>query len=139
MHIAMIAGLACTSLVFAAAPAAGGSLPTDHPLLHDVAADIRPGELRSAILRLVGFGTRHTLSDTQSEMCGIGAARRWLKVRFEEIGRGCGGCLDIRTPVQTITGQLIPKPTEIMDVLAIQSGTSDPTASSSSPATWTRE
>lgn len=126
MHIAMIAGLACTCLLLAVANAADGPLPADHPLLHDIAADVSPGELRSTILHLVDFGTRHTLSDTQSETRGIGAARRWVKARFEEIGRDCGGCLDIRTPAQTITGQLIPRPTEIVDVLAIQHGTSDP-------------
>lgn len=32
---------------------------------------------------LVAFGTRHTLSDTESDTRGIGAARRWLKQRFE--------------------------------------------------------
>ena len=126
MHIAMAAGVAILSLLLAVAPAADGPWPTDHPLLHDIAAVVIPGELRSTILRLVDFGTRHTLSDTQSGTRGIGAARRWVKARFEEIGRDCGGCLDVRTPVQTVTGELIPRPAEIMDVLAIQRGTSDP-------------
>ncbi len=34
---------------------------------------------------LVGFGTRHTLSDTLSETRGIGAARRWIKAEFDRI------------------------------------------------------
>ncbi|MGV6815512.1 MAG: M28 family metallopeptidase, partial [Phycisphaerales bacterium] len=32
---------------------------------------------------LVGFGTRHTLSQTDSDTHGIGAARRWVKSQFE--------------------------------------------------------
>jgi Zn-dependent M28 family amino/carboxypeptidase len=75
---------------------------------------------------LVGFGTRHTLSDTVSTKRGIGAARRWARARFEQIGRECGGCLSIITPSQTVTGSRVPKPAEIVDVVAIQKGASDP-------------
>ena len=78
------------------------------------------------VAKLVGFGTRHTMSDTQSNTRGIGAARRWVKSRFEQINRKCNGCLQIETPEQSVTGERIPQPTAIMDVLAIQRGTSDP-------------
>jgi hypothetical protein len=37
--------------------------------------------------RLAGFGTRHTLSDTESDERGIGAARRWLLEELERISR----------------------------------------------------
>ena len=96
------------------------------PLVQSIADDVRADELRATITKLVGFGTRHTLSDTQSNKRGIGAARRWAKTRFEEIGRNCKGCLEIETPQQSVTGERIPHPTAIMDVLAIQRGTSDP-------------
>jgi len=33
---------------------------------------------------LTSFGTRHTMSDTNSDTRGIGAARRWVKKAFEE-------------------------------------------------------
>ena len=75
---------------------------------------------------LVGFGTRHTLSDTASPKRGIGAARRWTQSRFEQIGRDCGGCLTVVMPSQTVTGEGVPKPAEIVDVVAIQKGSSDP-------------
>src|SRR5262249_32886804 len=39
----------------------------------------------------------------------------------------CGGCLTIATPQDTVTGQRIPTPTVVQDVLAIQPGTTDPT------------
>jgi hypothetical protein len=82
--------------------------------------------LQATIGRLVGFGTRHTLSDTQSATRGICAAREWVKRRFAEIGRDCGGCLDVEMPTQTFTGERLPAPTVIADVLAVQRGTGDP-------------
>jgi len=96
------------------------------PLLQSIAADVKPDELRATITRLVGFGTRHTLSDTKSATRGIGAARRWVKGRFEEFSRQCKGCLQIQMPEQTVTGERIPQPASIVDVLAIQRGTDDP-------------
>jgi Zn-dependent M28 family amino/carboxypeptidase len=95
------------------------------PLLISIAGDVKPEELRATISKLVGFGTRHTLSDTKSNTRGIGAARRWVKSRFEEFSRQCKGCLQIQLPEQTVTGERIPQPSSIVDVLAIQRGTSD--------------
>jgi hypothetical protein len=94
--------------------------------LRELADAVQPAELRSTIERLVGFGTRHSLSDTVSEVRGIGAARRWAQARFTAIGRDCGGCLEVITPSQTFSGTRLPKPTEVVDVVAIQRGTDDP-------------
>ncbi|MFL6698344.1 MAG: M28 family peptidase [Vitreoscilla sp.] len=91
-----------------------------------IADAVDPQALHATIDKLVGFGTRHTLSDTVSETRGIGAARRWTKARFEAISRECGGCLEIVLPAQTITGKRAPNGVEIVDVVAIQRGTSDP-------------
>jgi len=96
------------------------------PMLQSIASDVRPDALRATITKLVSFGTRHTMSDTQSKTRGIGAARTWVKGRFAEINRDCKGCLQIETPEQSVTGDRIPQPTTIMDVLAIQRGTDDP-------------
>ncbi len=95
-------------------------------LMARVAADVQPDRLRAVVARLVGFGTRHTLSETRSETRGIGAARRWTEREFRAIGQACGGCLTLATPSQTVTGNRIPRPTEVVDVLAIQRGTTDP-------------
>lgn len=88
---------------------------------------VSPTELKATITTLVGFGTRHTLSDTKSETRGIGAARRWAAARFAAIGADCGGCLVVETPAKMMTSPRVPVPAEIVDVLAIQRGTSDPT------------
>ncbi len=58
-------------------------------------AAVSADRLRADVTRLVGFGTRHTLSDTVSAARGIGAARRWVKAEFERISAGCGGCLEV--------------------------------------------
>jgi len=95
------------------------------PLLQSIIEDVHPDALHATIATLVGFGTRHTLSDTTSDTRGIGAARRWVKSRFEKIGKDCHGCLRIETPEQSVTGDRIPQPVTIMDVLAIQRGSDD--------------
>jgi hypothetical protein len=98
----------------------------DQPLLRAVAAEVRAERQRADIERMVGFGTRHTLSDTTSPTRGIGAARRWVAAEFAAISRDCGGCLKVETPSEVVTGPRIPQPTEVMNVLAIQRGTEDP-------------
>lgn len=91
-----------------------------------IAAAVEPQALHATIAKLISFGTRHTLSDTASDTRGIGAARRWTQSRFEAISRECGGCLEIVTPSQMVTGKRVPVATQVMDVVAIQRGTLDP-------------
>jgi Zn-dependent M28 family amino/carboxypeptidase len=98
----------------------------EQPALHALAAAPSEAELRATITRLVGFGTRSTLSDTHSNTRGIGAARRWVKSRFETISRDCGGCIEVLTPSQIFSGKRIPTPTEVMDVVAVKRGKGDP-------------
>ena len=75
------------------------------------------------IATLAGFGTRHSLSDTESETRGIGAARRWIAAEFERISEACGGCLEVRVQRRTFAGEnRIPEPTEIVNVFAILRG-----------------
>jgi hypothetical protein len=117
MHYLRHFGLAATLLAgpALAAPGAGDA----------AAAAVSPAELKASITTLVGFGTRHSASDTQSPVRGIGAARRWAEQRFQAFSAACGNCLTITKPAQSFTGDRLPQPTEIMDVLAIQPGTAD--------------
>jgi Zn-dependent M28 family amino/carboxypeptidase len=114
------------SLAVAAPALAQTPAATEQPLLHALAAEVQPARMHDDIATLVGFGTRHTLSETRSETRGIGAARRWARGQFETMARDCGGCLTIATPSDTVTGPRVPEPTQVMDVLAIQRGTGDP-------------
>ena len=114
--------LAAGALLAAALPAwAAGP-----PLLEAVQQAIQPAPLQATVQALVGFGTRHTLSETQSDTRGIGAARRWVQARLEAVAKECGGCLEVRAVSQTVTGPRIPQPTEVVDVVAVQRGTSEP-------------
>jgi Zn-dependent M28 family amino/carboxypeptidase len=112
--------------LFTAATVSPAASATEQPVLRDIAVSSDPAQLQATIQALVGFGTRHTLSDTTSNKRGIGAARRWVQARFEQIGRDCGGCLSLITPSQTVTETRVPKPTAIVDVVAIQKGSTDP-------------
>ncbi len=99
---------------------------TEQPLLHAVAGQVEAERLRADITALVGFGTRHTMSETRSETRGIGAARRWTEQEFRTISRACGNCLEITLPADTVTGRRVPTPTEVVNVVAIQRGAGDP-------------
>ena len=118
--LSMLGPLAATTARAAADPA------PDQPLLRALVAAVDPSELQSTIARLVAFGTRHTLSETTSATRGIGAARRWVQSRFQAISHDCSNCLEVVTPSQVFTGPRIPVATEVVDVVAIQRGTSDP-------------
>ena len=99
-------------------------------LLATTAAQAAPpaseAELRNTITSLVGFGTRHSLSDTASTTRGIGAARRWAAERFAKISADCGNCLIMAQPAAMMTSARVPVPANIVDVLAILPGTTDP-------------
>ena len=94
--------------------------------LHKIGIAPSAERIEKDIQTLVDFGTRHTLSDTVSSTRGIGAARRWIKAEFERISEDCGGCLEVFYVSDVISGQRrIPDPVNIVNVVAIQRGTSD--------------
>lgn len=92
----------------------------------DAAPSVSEARLRSDVERLVGFGTRHTMSDQVSETRGIGAARRWGEGEFRKTSAACGGCLEIVLPERMVTGTRIPTPTRLVNVVAIQRGSERP-------------
>ncbi|WP_261664354.1 M28 family peptidase [Deinococcus sp. Marseille-Q6407] len=93
-----------------------------------LAAAPQAGRIEQDIRTLVGFGTRHTMSDTASETQGIGAATRWMKGEFEKISQQCGGCLEIyeqRTLVPA-GSERIDRDTYVTNVYAVLRGTDRP-------------
>ncbi|MBQ4832484.1 M28 family metallopeptidase [Pseudoalteromonas sp. MMG010] len=116
-----------TTCTLLAIPSFASSTLTQQQSLHAIAADISANRLEQDVSKLVSFGTRHTLSETQSDTRGIGAARRWIKDEFAKISAQCGGCLEIIEVKQTISGEKrIPNPVEVVNIIAIQRGKSDP-------------
>jgi Zn-dependent M28 family amino/carboxypeptidase len=109
-----IAILMCVSLL-GAAPA-----PSTDARLRAIIAPVSQSQLKHTIEKLVGFGTRHTLSSQTDPKRGIGAALNWTKGEFESFG------LPTIRPCETVTGSRIPNPTAVCDMVAIQRGTERP-------------
>ena len=101
--------------------------PSEVQDIYAIATEASPDRIYNDIQTLVDFGTRHTLSETQSETRGIGAARRWIFAEFEKISAECGGCLEVIYVSDVVEGERrIPDATDVVSVLAIQRGTIDP-------------
>lgn len=98
-----------------------------HQKLATIAKQANAENLKRSVQTLVNFGTRHTLSETKSKTRGIGAARRWVKKEFESISKSCGNCLKVEFQGGVISGEKrIPNPTEVINVIAIKKGKTDP-------------
>ncbi|TFW19955.1 M28 family peptidase [Massilia arenosa] len=116
-----------TSLPLLLACGAAQAAPGEPPIgkhqaeIDAIVREISPQRIQGYIEKLVSFGTRHTMSDTESPTRGIGAARRWIKSELERCG---AGKLDVQFdshlhPVAT----RLSKPTEIVNVVATLPGT----------------
>ena len=95
--------------------------------MHGFVKGVSADRIEQDITKLVSFGTRHTLSDTVSETRGIGAARRWIEAEMNRIAEGCLADVEVLTVSETVLGGRIPKPAEVVNVIAIQKGILDPT------------
>jgi len=92
-------GLLPLALLLASSTSRAAQAPQE-PAPEDVVAELLAGiseeRLMSKVETLVGFGTRHTLSETISSTHGIGAARRWLERELVEVSRATGGRLEVQ-------------------------------------------
>ena len=99
------------------------------PRIYDIIDSVSAERIEKDVKKLAAFGTRHTLSDTVSDIRGIGAARRWIKSEFETISQNCNQCLDVfyqKNLVEKGANQRIIKDVEVVNVVAIQRGTQYP-------------
>ena len=115
-------------LVFLAISANGFSQSEIDKILTEIAVAPSADRLEKDIVKLANFGTRHTLSDTISKSRGIGAARRWVKVAFEEVSKNCNNCLEVSYLGDLVKadGNRIITDTKVVNVMAIQRGTTYP-------------
>lgn len=66
---------------------AASTVIDDHEqILCALRTEVKADSLRAYLERIVGFGTRHTYSDTLSAATGIGAARRWAFAKLQQFG-----------------------------------------------------
>jgi hypothetical protein len=93
------------------------------PQIQKIVSEISAKNIETIIRKLVSFGTRHSLSDTQSETRGIGAARRWIKSEMERYSKEAGGRLQVEFDsfIQPAGGR-VTKPTELVNVVATLPG-----------------
>ncbi len=89
-----------------------------------IVGEISPANIEATIRRLVGFKTRHTLSDTTSPDTGIGAARNWIKGEFERYNREAAGRLVVAFDAfdQPPTPPRVMHEVEIVNVVATLPG-----------------
>lgn len=88
------------------------------PAIAALLPDISPARLRRIDSALVSFGTRQTNSDTLSTARGIGAARRWIHAELRSYAADCNGCLRIEYDQGMFSGERIPHPVNVVNVLA---------------------
>ncbi len=126
-----------SALVVAVSLASCGSAPvvatassdTRDPQVAAAVATISATRIEARIQTLVGFGTRHTMSDTTSDTRGIGAARRWIQRELQACSDASGSRLQVTMDEHLAPASArIPRPTPIVNVVATLPGT-DPQAS----------
>jgi Zn-dependent M28 family amino/carboxypeptidase len=93
--------------------------PEKSKTVESIISEISKSNLKALDEKLVGFGTRHTMSDTASDTRGIGAARRWIKSEFEKAAKQSNGRMTFEfqegmSPVSLRT----PRATKIVNVVA---------------------
>ena len=101
--------------------------PADAALVRTL-QQVSPARIASDIRSLAAFGTRSTLSATETLPPGQGvlAAADWIEAEFRRIATGCQACLTVRRATWTEpAGERLPHPTPLTDVFAVLRG-SDP-------------
>jgi acetylornithine deacetylase/succinyl-diaminopimelate desuccinylase-like protein len=95
------------------------------PEIAEMLVEIDSQHIRDSIEKLVSFKTRHTLSETESETEGIGAARRWIKSELQRYSQENGRRLLVEFHETSIDKpqERVPRPVKIVNVIATLPGT----------------
>jgi len=100
-----------------AVPPAASAAP-----IEKILSGISAARVEANIRKLVSFGTRNSLSDTEDPARGIGAARRWIKSELERCGAGTR--MNVAFDVHRVeSGSRVPRPTDFVNVVATIPGT----------------
>ena len=122
--------LSFIALLFLNMSAAAQTVTPRNPQVEKILQEISPGSIKLIIEKLASFGTRHTVSATDSDTRGIGAARRCIKSELEKYSKENGGRLKVELDSFMIDpgdlppryAQRIPRPTEIVNIVATLPG-----------------
>ena len=111
------------AFLFAAAvtPAVAPPPPiTVEQRLAALVSKVDEARIKLTVEKLVSFGTRHTLSSLSDPKRGIGAALDYAEAEFR------AAVLPVVRPCDTVSGERIPTPALVCDVVAVQRGTERP-------------
>ena len=93
-----------------------------NPQIARVVSEVSRERIEANIRTLVSFGTRNSLSDTESNTRGIGAARRWIKSELERCSQGTA--LKVEFDEHLVeSGARVPRPVNFVNVVATLPGT----------------
>ncbi len=107
--------------VLFAALLAGGVTSAMADPIDQMVGEVSAQRIEANIRKLVSFGTRNSLSGTESTTRGIGAARRWI---LEEMKRCGAERLQVAFDEHLVeSGPRVPRPTRIVNVVATLPGT----------------
>lgn len=120
----LLAALLALSAGAASAAPAAPDFKRQQPQINKILAEISPKRMEGYVAKLVSFGTRHTMSETESDTRGIGAARRWIKAELERCGAGTPLQVAFDSHVAPVSAR-ISRPTEIVNVVATLPGTQE--------------
>src|SRR5205085_882903 len=123
-NIVVLLALAPWTFTVAAVPPETEPTVRENPQITTILSEISSKNIEATVRKLVSFGTRHTLSDAQSETRGIGAARRWIQSKFERYNKENGGRLEVTLDDFTQPpGERNPQPVQVVNVVATLRGT----------------
>lgn len=97
----------------------------DDPEIKKMILEIKADKLESIVRKLVSFGTRHSVSDTKSDLRGVGAAQRWIKSEFDKHAKESGGRLTSSIDYYWVKadGKRITTDSKLANVMAVLKGT----------------
>ena len=127
--VPVLAGSATAETATAAARGPGRPITGQRPdrELQDLLRRVDRDRIEATVMRLVQFGTRHTLSSQSDPVRGIGAAANWVHEQMLQIAATSGGRMTVQkqTFLQPVTPR-IPTPTNITNVIATLRGDASP-------------
>jgi len=92
-----------------------------NPEIARIVSEISRERIEANIRKLVLFGTRNSLSATESNVRGIGAARRWIKSELERCSQGTA--LSVEFDEHLVEGgSRVPRPVNFVNVVATLPG-----------------
>jgi hypothetical protein len=103
----------------------GQTIITRDPEIKKMVDEISRDNIERDVRKLVGFHTRHNLSDQNDPAKGIGASWNWIKAEMEKNIPSSGGRLSVKFEEYTVggQGQRIAQEKKLKNVIATLKGT----------------